>query len=440
MKARPSWRSGLRIAALTAALLLPACGGSASTPLFWLSGSQFAFTGTEGGTDPADQTLVFTSGERLMFQKLQWFASWDQPWLAVSPVSGTIDAGTALPLSLHVDMTAQTEGWVGATSTVNAPVADATTLAGWGAWIGNRMLIWSGNPAVPGKFYNPATNTWSGATSTVGAPSERSSFSAVWTGAEMVVWGGHSITPFVALNTGARYNPVTDTWTPTSTVGAPSPRAGHRAVWTGRYMIVWGGDGLGFTYTDTGGIYDPATDTWLGATSTVSAPSPRSAHAAVWTGTRLLVWGGENPGKLGDGKFYDPETDTWSGSTTLTGSPGPRSHMPAVWTGHEMIVWGGFDGGNNLDTGARYNPLTDSWVNMPVTGAPEARSAHNLVWTGNAMIAWGGVNASTNINTGGVYRPPVPVRGSHTANIRITAVNGDLFQSRTVTVNLTVGP
>ena len=44
------------------------------------------------------------------------------------------------------------------------------------------MLIWGGNPAVPGKFYNPTTNTWSGSTSTVGAPSERRSFSAGWTG------------------------------------------------------------------------------------------------------------------------------------------------------------------------------------------------------------------------------------------------------------------
>jgi hypothetical protein len=429
---------GFRVAALAIALLLPACGGSKNGDLILLSGTQFAFSGTQGGPDPADQTLVLMCEERIMFQPTQWFASWDQSWLDVTPFSGTIDTGTNLPLTLHVGL--QAEGWLGATSTVNAPAADATTIAGWGAWIGNRMLIWSGNPAVPGTFYNPTTNTWSGATSTVGAPSERSSFSAIWTGTEMIVWGGHSITPFVALNTGARYNPVTNTWTPTSTVNAPSPRAGHRAVWTGRYMIVWGGDGLGYTYTNTGGIYDPATDTWIGATSTVNALSPRSAHAAVWTGDRLLVWGGENPGKLGDGKFYDPETDTWTGAPTMTGAPAPRSHMPAVWTGEEMILWGGTDGGVNLDTGFRYNPVTDSWAAMPATGAPEARSAHNLVWTGNAMIAWGGVNATTWLNTGAVYRPPAPLAGSHTANVRITAVNGDIVQSKMVTVSLTVAP
>src|SRR6476660_899142 len=32
-----------------------------------------------------------------------------------------------------------------------------------------------------------------------------------------------------------------DTWTATSTTNAPSARAGHTAVWTGTEMIVWGG-------------------------------------------------------------------------------------------------------------------------------------------------------------------------------------------------------
>ena len=36
---------------------------------------------------------------------------------------------------------------------------------------------------------------------------------AVWTGTEMIVWGGK--------DSGSRYNPATDTWTPTSTINAP---------------------------------------------------------------------------------------------------------------------------------------------------------------------------------------------------------------------------
>ncbi len=56
---------------------------------------------------------------------------------------------------------------------------------------------------------------------TTDAPEERSDHTMVWTGTEMIVWGGqHSST----LDTGGRYDPSTDTWTPTSTVDAPSPR------------------------------------------------------------------------------------------------------------------------------------------------------------------------------------------------------------------------
>ena len=42
-------------------------------------------------------------------------------------------------------------------------------------------------------------------------------------------------------NTGGRYNPSTDSWTATSTTNAPDARCLHTAVWTGSEMIVWGG-------------------------------------------------------------------------------------------------------------------------------------------------------------------------------------------------------
>ena len=61
---------------------------------------------------------------------------------------------------------------------------------------------------------------------------------AVWTGSEMIVWGGLN---GVSLNTGGRYNPSTNSWTATSTTSAPDARAYHTAVWTGTQMIVWGG-------------------------------------------------------------------------------------------------------------------------------------------------------------------------------------------------------
>src|SRR5437762_8890389 len=78
-----------------------------------------------------------------------------------------------------------------------------------------------------------------GARSTVNAPTARDSHTAVWTGSEMIVWGGRSTGGY--LNTGGRYNPSTDSWVATTTTGAPAARYLHTAVWTGSEMIVWGG-------------------------------------------------------------------------------------------------------------------------------------------------------------------------------------------------------
>src|SRR5262249_10045748 len=120
-----------------------------------------------------------------------------------------------------------------------------------------------------------ADDTWTG---TAAPPDLRHDHTAVWTGSEMIVWGGYPKT-----NTGARYDPATDTWTPISTLGAPSARELHRAVWTGTEMLVWGG--LGTTdYLATGGRYDPASDSWM-PISTLGAPSARDGHTAMWTGT-----------------------------------------------------------------------------------------------------------------------------------------------------------
>jgi hypothetical protein len=143
-------------------------------------------------------------------------------------------------------------------------------------------------------------------TPTAGAPSARSGNTAVWTGSEMIIWGGYT-----DLNTGGRYNPSTDTWTITSTTNAPSGRYNHTAVWTGSEMIIWGGadeNGLG---VNTGGKYNPGTDSWT-ATSATNAPDARNSHTAVWTGSEMIVWGGltDLSNLFNTGGRYNPNTDT----------------------------------------------------------------------------------------------------------------------------------
>src|SRR2546423_1466214 len=83
-----------------------------------------------------------------------------------------------------------------------------------------------------------------------------------------------------------------DTWTATSITNAPDGRYSHTAIWTGTEMIVWGGSSA-TGHVNTGGRYNPASDTWI-ATGTTDAPLGREIHTAVWTGNEMIVWGGVN--------------------------------------------------------------------------------------------------------------------------------------------------
>jgi N-acetylneuraminic acid mutarotase len=273
-------------------------------------------------------------------------------------------------------------------------------------WTGSEMIVWGGSTAGEsntGGTDIPSTDTWT-PTSTANAPAARSGHTAVWTGSEMIVWGGSGSGNY--LNTGGRYNPGTDSWTPTGTIGAPEGRHRHTAVWTGSEMIVWGGEtGAPVVYFNTGGRYNPSTDSWI-ATSTGAAPAARSLHTAIWTGSEMIVWGGNNDSNgFNTGGRYNPNTDIWTATTTAN-APAARGVHTAVWTGSEMIIWGGFGTSNYLNTGGRYNPGTDSWAATSTNNVPTARFDHKAVWTGAQMIVWGGFDTSLQrTNSGGRYNP-----------------------------------
>ena len=174
----------------------------------------------------------------------------------------------------------------------------------------------------------------------------------------MIVWGGYNNGTITFLNTGGRYNPSTDGWTATSTTYAPTARTFHTAVWTGSEMIVWGGNNNNSNAFNTGGRYNPSTDSWT-ATSVANAPSRRVVPTAVWTGSEMIVWGGDGnvPSSrwLKTGGRYDPGMDTWT-ATSTTNAPSARFLHTAVWTGSQMIAWGGSSCSPCMyfNTGGRY--------------------------------------------------------------------------------------
>jgi hypothetical protein len=165
----------------------------------------------------------------------------------------------------------------------------------------------------------------------------------------MIVWGG---TPdgasITALNTGGRYSPSSDAWAFTSLTNAtglyvPTARQLQTVVWTGAEMIVWGGSTDGATMVlNNGGRYRPATDTWAVSSLTnatgANIPAARQFHTAIWTDAtdhRMLVWGGSP--STDRGGLYCAECPIWyqdsdgdghgNGAVTLSSCSQPPGYV-----------------------------------------------------------------------------------------------------------------
>jgi N-acetylneuraminic acid mutarotase len=273
-------------------------------------------------------------------------------------------------------------------------------------WTGTEMIIFGSQQEV--HFYNPITDSWRvGETS--GAPEYNTGRSVVWTGTELIVFGGVDSRPGRSnYNTGSRYNPVTGSWTALSSTNAPG-FAYHTAVWTGREMIVFGGFSFTSNLAQSGFRYNPATDTWT-ALSTTNAPQGRYRHTAVWTGSEMIVWGGEtgNSNYATNYGRYNPSANEGNGAwVTLDSNSGPaaRADHKAIWTGSEMIVYGGFNVDNLLLSNGRYNPTMGLWTGVSTTGAPKARGGYTTIWTGSEMILYGGFSGSSYFREVSSYKP-----------------------------------
>lgn len=289
------------------------------------------------------------------------------------------------------------------TSRTPGPRADFASV-----WTGAELVVWSGFDVAglvgSGGAYRPATDQWS-PLSEVGRPQPVSASSEAWTGSEMLVWGGKGAEGVV--RTGGRYSPTTDAWSPIPEGGAPAARRDHTAVWSGVELLVWGGNAFppsSWKYSDGGG-YAPG-GSWRSLPPAPLGLAPRSDHTAVWTGSSMIVWGGEaqGGGPLATGaRYFPPPLDAWS-EILASSPPASRDRHSAVWTGREMLIWGGFgSGGTNLDSGARYRPEIDAWLPLSSSGAPAGRRQHGAIWTGAEMIVWGGAPAGVS-STGGRLR------------------------------------
>jgi hypothetical protein len=308
------------------------------------------------------------------------------------------------------------------------------------------MIVWggvrAGRPRSDGAAYDPARRAWRPiAPSPVGVAGGDGG--AAWTGTEMVVFASPSFDRAGA----AAYDPRQDVWhrLPAGPLG---PRESYVSVWTGRELLVFGGNRGDTIATPTAAALDPRTGRWrvLEAFTPLRGLMPTGA---VWTGHEAFVAGTPRGGKGTRLYAFDPGTGVlrtialpaaavkpvgWTGgrvvftrsADALFSATALRLYAPAAgrWSAarpapcalpthtYTQSAWIGtrFVAACGRDRLQVYTPRTNRWRAI-LTGASPLGSLGwgAIVWTGRTLIAWGGT----------VYAPgnPMPDEG---ASIRLS--------------------
>ncbi len=141
-------------------------------------------------------------------------------------------------------------------------------------------------------------------------------------------------------------------------------RHDHALVWTGSEMLVWGGtesiDATSDFLPRSGAAYDPASDSWR---SIADAPiAGRNTPVAAWSGQELFVWGGSTADSTGktvfalDGAAYDPAHDRWR---PLPEAPVVGGNTVGGWLAGRLVIV-------TDQAAALYDPSTDRWLGIEV--------------------------------------------------------------------------
>jgi len=181
----------------------------------------------------------------------------------------------------------------------------------------------------------------------------------------------------------ARYDIARNTWRPISRVGAPSGREGEIRLWTGRYLVIFGGTRAEYSPTgaysvrllEDGAVYDPVTDRWTPMPPAGAPQGHPIASASI--DDQIIVATGSGTSsvrqvapQLG---VFDLREHRWK----LAADP----DLPLSWAyalfrpaGEELFLWPYLltdaPSGPRRDHGAVWNPKTGGFRQLPRAPTP----------------------------------------------------------------------
>ena len=241
----------------------------------------------------------------------------------------------------------------------------------------------TGTLLATAEVYSPILGSW---TLTGSMAAARELFPAVLlTNGNILVSGGLGAGGTV-LDGAELFNPKTGTWSPAGTMSVA--RFDHSATLlkNGKVLVTGGctTSNCG-TVTPVGELYDPQSNSW---TTTGSLGTARYRHAAVRLNDgRVLAIGGLAGGATTSCELYDPTTGIWS-SAASTATARYLNGATLLPDG-KVLVTGGVITRYPLNSAELYNPATNAWT--PAGTMTAGRYAHTstLLPDGTVLLAGG---------------------------------------------------
>jgi len=147
------------------------------------------------------------------------------------------------------------------------------------------------------------------------------------------------------LNNGTIYDFLNDSWNPVSSLNAPQGRISAHGVWTGEEVLIWGGlssprlNMEASRHSPKGvWLYNPTSQRWRALPPTDSEPRYRGDERPVWTGSNMIIWKSR---EQDSSWFYNPAENKWSRLAAPSGFAFDAVNYHenySVWMGTRLLV------------------------------------------------------------------------------------------------------
>jgi N-acetylneuraminic acid mutarotase len=261
-------------------------------------------------------------------------------------------------------------------------------------------------PTDTSETYNPQSGAWTAA-GKMQSPRLGHTQTSLPSGQALVVGGcGFEGKCRNSFATAELFDPQSRTWTPAGQL--QTGRYDHAAALLGNgTVLVTGGFscvGGSCAVTATAEIYNPVTNSW---TSTTSMTTPRVGHTMnLFSGGLVLVTGGCTAAGCATAlgaEVYDPQTQTWTPTAPMilnrTGA------TATLLASGQVLVAGGKVGGQATAAAELFNPQNRIWT---ATGSMTTLRTHQFatrLGNGTVLVACGIPKSDENPSTADVYNP-----------------------------------